>query len=132
MTLVLEIEYLPGVSFAAVGPDSEVPEWPPRPDRIFSALVASWAARGELEEERRALEWLEMLSVPRLFASEAEPRPGVTVFVPANDPSSDKQKHAKNVLPALRNRQAREYGFPAARPHDCRKERRLARHPSSA
>jgi len=118
MTLVLEIEYLPGVSFAAVGPDSEVPEWPPRPDRIFSALVASWAARGELEEERRALEWLEMLSVPRLFASEAEPRPGVTVFVPANDPSSDKQKHAKNVLPALRNRQAREYGFPAARPHD--------------
>jgi CRISPR-associated protein Csb2 len=118
MTLVLEIEFLPGVSFAAVGPDSEAPDWPPQPDRIFSALVASWAARGEREEERRALEWLEALSVPRLFASDAEPRPGVTVYVPANDPSSDKQKHARNVLPALRNRQAREYGFPAARPHD--------------
>ncbi len=118
MSLILEVEYLLGVSFAAISPDSEAPDWPPQPDRIFSALVASWAARGEREEERRALEWLEMLSVPRLFASEAESRPGVTVFVPANDPSSDKQKHAKNVLPALRNRQAREYGFPAARPHD--------------
>jgi CRISPR-associated protein Csb2 len=118
MSLILEVEYLLGVSFAAISPDSEAPDWPPQPDRIFSALVASWAARGEREEERRALEWLEMLSVPRLFASEAESRPGITVFVPANDPSSDKQKHAKNVLPALRNRQAREYGFPAARPHD--------------
>jgi len=118
MTLVLEIEFLSGVSFAAISPSSGAPDWPPQPDRIFSALVASWAARGEREEERRALEWLEMLSVPCLFASDAEPRPGVTVFVPANDASSDKQKHARSVLPALRNRQEREYGFPSARPHD--------------
>jgi CRISPR-associated protein Csb2 len=118
MTLVLEIEFLSGVSFAAIGPDSETPDWPPQPDRIFSALVASWAARGEAEEERSALRWLERLDVPRLLASDAEPRPGVTVYVPANDASSDKQKHAKNVFPALRNRHEREFGFPAARPHD--------------
>lgn len=118
MTLVLEIEFLSGVSFAAIAPNNGTPDWPPQPDRIFSALVASWAARGEREEERRALEWLEALSVPRLLASDAAARPGVTVFVPANDASSDKQKHAKNVLPALRNRQDRKYGFPAARPHD--------------
>jgi len=118
MTLVLEIEYLSGVSFAAISPNSEMPDWPPQPDRIFSALVASWAARGEQEEERRALEWLEKLSVPRLLASDAEARPGATVYVPANDASSDKQKHAKHVLPALRNRQERQAGFPAARPYD--------------
>lgn len=118
MSLILEIEYLSGVCYAGIAQESPVPDWPPQPDRIFSALVASWAARGEREQERRALEWLEVLSVPRLFASDAEPRPGVTVFVPANDPSSNKQKHARNVLPALRNRQARECGFPAARPHD--------------
>lgn len=41
MTLVLEIEFLAGVSFAAVGPESPVPDWPPQPDRIFSALVAT-------------------------------------------------------------------------------------------
>jgi CRISPR-associated protein Csb2 len=116
MSLILEVEYLSGVSFAAIGPDSEAPDWPPQPDRIFSALVASWAARGEKEEERRALEWLEMLSVPRLLASEAEPRTSVVVFVPPNDSRSDKQKNAKGVLPALRSRQPRR--FPAARPHD--------------
>jgi CRISPR-associated protein Csb2 len=118
MSLILEVEYLLGVSFAAISPNSEAPDWPPQPDRIFSALVASWALRGEQEEERKALEWLERLRAPCLLASEAEPRPGVTVFVPANDASSDKQKHAKNVLPALRNRQERQYGFPAARPYD--------------
>lgn len=117
MTLVLEIEYLSGVSFAAIGPDSEAPDWPPQPDRIFSALVASWAARGEREEERRALEWLEALSVPRLLASDAAARTSVVAFVPPNDPRSDKQKNAKGVLPALRSCQPRR--FPAARPHDA-------------
>lgn len=116
MSLTLEVEYLFGVSFAAIGPDSEVPDWPPQPDRIFSALVASWAARGEREEERSALEWLEMLSVPRLFASDAVARTSVVAFVPPNDPRSDKQKNAKGVLPALRSRQPRR--FPAARPED--------------
>jgi len=116
MSLILEVEYLSGVSFSAIGPDSDAPDWPPQPDRIFSALVASWAARGEREEERRALEWLEMLSVPRLFASDAAARASVVAFVPPNDPRSDKQKNAKGVLPALRSRQPRR--FPAARPND--------------
>jgi CRISPR-associated protein Csb2 len=116
MSLVLEVEYLSGVSFAAIGPDSEAPDWPPQPDRIFSALVASWAARGEKEEERRALEWLETRPAPRLLASEAVPRTGVIVFVPPNDLRSDRQKNAKGVLPTLRSRQPRR--FPAARPHD--------------
>lgn len=116
MMLVLEIEYLSVVSFAAIGPDSEAPDWPPQPDRIFSALVASWSARGQREEERSALEWLEMLSVPRLLASDAAARTSVVAFVPPNDPRSDKQKNAKGVLPALRSRQPRR--FPAARPND--------------
>lgn len=116
MTLVLEIEYLAGVSFAAIGPDSEAPDWPPQPDRIFSALVATWAASGQRQDEQEALQWLETLPAPRLFASEAEPRTTPTVFVPPNDPRSDRQKNALGVLPALRSRQPRR--FPAARPHD--------------
>ena len=117
MTLVLEVEYLSGVSFAAIGPDSEAPDWPPQPDRMFSALVAAWAARGEDEREEKALRWLEKLPVPRLIASDAEPRTGALVFVPPNDPSSKRAKTAKGVLPSLRNRQPRR--FPAARPHDA-------------
>jgi CRISPR-associated protein Csb2 len=115
MTLVLEIEYLASVSFAAIGPDSDIPEWPPQPDRIFSALVATWAAHGEAGDERAALEWLEKLTPPRVVASDALPRTAPVVFVPPNDPRSDRQKNAKGVLPALRNRQPRR--FPAARPH---------------
>jgi CRISPR-associated protein Csb2 len=116
MTLVLEVEYLSGVSFAAIGPDSDVSDWPPQPDRIFSALVATWAARGQDGQEAAALEWLETLQAPRILASEAEPRTSPIVFVPPNDPRSDRQKNAKGVLPALRSRQPRR--FPAMRPHD--------------
>ncbi|MCC7009764.1 MAG: type I-U CRISPR-associated protein Cas5/Cas6 [Acidobacteria bacterium] len=117
MNLVFEIEYLSGVSFAAIGPDSDVPDWPPQPDRVFSALVATWAARGQRRQEADALEWLEQLPAPRIVASSAEPRTGAAVFVPPNDARSDKQKHAREVVPALRNRQPRQHGFPAVRPH---------------
>jgi CRISPR-associated protein Csb2 len=116
MTLVLEVEYLAGVVFAAIGPDSEVPDWPPQPDRIFSALVATWAARGQDDAETDALRWLEQLEPPQLIEHGAAPRTPATVFVPPNDPRSDRQKHAKGVLPALRRRQPRR--FPATRPDD--------------
>jgi CRISPR-associated protein Csb2 len=116
MTLVLEVEYLSGVAFAAIGPDTAAPDWPPQPDRIFSALVATWAARGQHDLEAKALEWLEKLSPPRILASGAELRTGASVYVPPNDMRSDKQKNAKGVLPHLRSRKERR--FPATRPHD--------------
>ncbi len=116
MTLVLEIEFLSGVAFAAIGPDSPVPDWPPQPDRIFSALVASWAARGQDDEEAVALQWLEQLPPPLLIEHGAEPRTSPAVFVPPNDPRSNRQKHARGVLPTLRSRQPRR--FPASRPND--------------
>jgi CRISPR-associated protein Csb2 len=116
MTFVLEIEYLAGVSFAAIGPDSPTPDWPPQPDRIFSALVATWAARGQLREEEEALKWLEALPPPRILKREGEPRTDAIVFVPPNDPRSNRRKTAKGVIPSLRTRQRRR--FPATRPVD--------------
>src|SRR5215469_8589771 len=98
MTLVLEIEFLSGISFAAIGPDSDIPDWPPQPDRIFSALVATWGTRGEDEREHQALAWLEQQAVPRLLAAEAYQRTGAPIFVPPNDPRSERDKHAKGVL----------------------------------
>jgi len=115
MALTLEVEYLGGVCFAAIGPDSEVPDWPPQPDRIFSALVATWGAHNEPQEERDALEWLEKQPAPVCSATEAAARTTPTVFVPPNDPRADKTKHAAGVLPAMRKRQSRQ--FPATRPH---------------
>lgn len=107
MTLVLEIEYLTGVVFAARGPESNVPDWPPQPDRVFSALVATWGARGEQDSEAEALKWLEQQPAPRITASQAERRTAPVSFVPPND---------KAVLPHLRGRQPRR--FPASRPDD--------------
>lgn len=118
MALVLEVEYLSGVAFAAVSAGTDRADWPPQPDRIFSALVATWAARGQLQSETRALEWLEALPVPLLMASEAAQRTSHVSFVPPNDSSAEKQKHALHVVPQLRNRQPRR--FPAVRPEDPR------------
>jgi CRISPR-associated protein Csb2 len=56
MTLVLEIEHLLGVAFAARGLSDGAPDWPPQPDRVFSALVAAWSARDRPANERRALQ----------------------------------------------------------------------------
>jgi CRISPR-associated protein Csb2 len=83
--LVLEIEWLRGVAVLARDPADPAPDWPPHPDRIFSALVASWGARGESPQERVALEWLEQQAPPRLLACAAEPRSTVNVYVPVND-----------------------------------------------
>jgi len=116
MTLVLEVEYLAGVAFAAIGPDSAVPDWPPQPDRVFSALVATWAARGQHAEETAALEWFEQLPPPLVVEHGADPRTSALVFVPPNDSRSNRRKHARGVLPALRRRQPRR--FPATRPND--------------
>lgn len=115
MTLVLEIEHLLGLAFAARDQGSTTPGWPPQPDRVFSALVASWGARGEREDERRALEWLEGLPPPEIAASGGSPRTAPIVFVPPNDAEGGRVGNAA-VLPGLRRRQARR--FPAFRPED--------------
>jgi CRISPR-associated protein Csb2 len=115
MTLVLEIEHLVGVAFAAPSQASVLPDWPPQPDRVFSALVAAWGARGARTEERRALEWLEAQPVPELSASGGFPRSAATVFVPPNDPETGRVGN-RSIMPALRRRQPRR--FPAFRPDD--------------
>jgi CRISPR-associated protein Csb2 len=113
MTLVLDIEHLLGAAFAAREPDNPAPDWPPQPDRVFSALVAAWGARGERNEERAALEWLEAQPAPEIIASGGHPRTAPVVFVPPNDPEGGRVGNAA-VMPALRRRQARR--FPAFRP----------------
>src|SRR6266850_5967425 len=114
MSLVLEIEFLLGTCFAAIGPDSGMPDWPPQPDRIFSALVSTWGARGQNAEESLALQWLESQPTPKIEASDHFPRTAPISFVPPNDPTTGRLGD-KSVVPAFRRRQARR--FPATRPH---------------
>lgn len=117
MSLIFEIEFLTGVCRAARGPGDAAPDWPPQPDRIFSALVSAWAARGEQPEERRALEWLEGQSPPAIHASGYTSRTTPDVFVPPNDlRASRAAKTYLKVMPDQRPRQPRS--FPVARPDD--------------
>jgi CRISPR-associated protein Csb2 len=113
MTLVLEIEHLLGVAFSARSQSSEVPDWPPQPDRAFSALVAAWGARGARAQERRALEWLEAQPDPEIVSNSGFPRSAPTVFVPPNDPETGRAAD-RSVMPVFRRRQPRR--FPAYRP----------------
>lgn len=108
--LVLDVEFLLGVCFAARDSSTDAPDWPPQVDRLFSALVATWAARGERADEKAALQWFEQLPPPAVHASPQCPRTAPPVFVPPND-SGASQIH---VLPARRRRQQRR--FPAAIP----------------
>ena len=115
MGLVLEIEFLTGVCRAAREPGDDAPDWPPQPDRVFSALVSAWAAGGERPEERKALEWLEAQPPPAVHASEHSARTTPDVFVPPNDPGASRAAKAyMRVMPDGRPRQPRR--FPIARP----------------
>lgn len=118
MSLILEIEFLTGVCRAARQPADDAPDWPPQPDRIFSALVSSWAARGARDEERVALEWLESQTTPPVIHAGAHTaRTTPDVYVPVNDAKSSKaSKTYRMVLPDCRPRQPRR--FPVARPDD--------------
>ena len=117
MSLVLEIECLTGVYRAAQGPASELPDWPPQPDRVFSALVSAWAVRGERRDERVALEWLEAQKPPTVRASGHVARTAPDVFVPPNDVKASKaEKTYIKVMPDRRPRHPRR--FPVARPDE--------------
>ena len=117
MSLVLEIEFLTGACRAARSPASEAPDWPPQPDRVFSALVYAWAVRGGRGDERQALEWLEAQPAPAVHASGHAARTAPDVFVPPNDLKFSKSaKTYIKVMPDARPRQPRR--FPVARPDD--------------
>jgi CRISPR-associated protein Csb2 len=112
--IVLEIELLTGVYRAAL-PDNSGAEWPPHPERVFSALAQAWGDGGSNPAERAALEWLEAQKAPSIEADgegEWYQRSAPTVFVPPNDARGADIA----VLPDRRPRQARS--FRAAVPFD--------------
>ena len=65
----LEIELLTG-AYRAELPDRSHAEWPPHPERVFSALVQAWGDGGCDAKEREALEWLESLPAPLIEADD--------------------------------------------------------------
>lgn len=128
--LVLEVEYLMGRALASRREDRKAVEWPPHPARLFSALVAAYKECDMGEDARFALEWLETLPPPAIYANppdhEGYVRDVCDVFVPVND-SNDQLKKKKDgkiskfpqISDGIGIRRGRnERWFPAYTPQD--------------
>lgn len=82
----IEVSLLTGRYVATSHYDRDLPEWPPHPARLFSAMVDAYHGADDPDtEERDALLWLETLAPPFIQASDVVERPAVTVYVPNND-----------------------------------------------
>ncbi|WP_084584835.1 type I-U CRISPR-associated protein Csb2 [Thermus tengchongensis] len=82
-------------------------EFPPHPVRLHAALVNAWALGGKNPLEHRALEWLEKLPPPWVWASTQDSWTSRKAYVPPNEVS----------LPSSRRKQVLEhYTLPLASP----------------
>jgi CRISPR-associated protein Csb2 len=100
--LVLRVEYLTGVCMATRHDDPEraTPEWPPHPDRLYSALVAAapeerYGATELPDTAKRALQWLSEQGAPLIHASTAHSRSAPLIPMPSN-PHRDEIWQKKN------------------------------------
>jgi CRISPR-associated protein Csb2 len=113
----LRVEFPSGRYLAASGNDPAVPEWPPHPSRLFSALVAAaYQLTGGMTAARRnALEWLESQPYPSIFAPHADLQAAAVSYVPPGDCVERKGKKGEERYehPIHRWRQPRH--FPEAR-----------------
>ena len=111
----LGIRYLNGWVAASQVNNFDQVEWPPHPRRVFMAMAAAHFQEGDSEEERKerkALEWLESLDAPEVFAADCRERPTVTSYVPVNDEPIDKNNKGMPLQSApgiIRNRQPRKF-----------------------
>src|SRR5437762_4887218 len=102
MHLLLTIRWLDSRYHGLLGREGP-PEWPPSPYRLFQALVAGVARRGELESTPgEALGWLQTLEPPIIVAPRTRPGQVVTRFVPNND--GDKKPNRQDRLTSKTSR----------------------------
>jgi CRISPR-associated protein Csb2 len=110
--LAFRVRYLLGrVAAADVsrGSEKDRGEWPPHPDRLFSALVQAWADLGRPDPERDFLERLAKAPAPQVHAQAAASDIDRVSFVPIpdnwkpyyRDPNTKKEK-AFSVMGAMR------------------------------
>lgn len=117
--LAIEVEFLMGRAIVTQLGERDVAEWPPHPQRLFSALVA---AQCELEigaPGEAALRWLENLPPPDICA---DTRPSFrqihSHWVPINDETIKAEKEKMDFRHPLECRNRQERFFPAVVPND--------------
>jgi CRISPR-associated protein Csb2 len=117
--LAIEVEFLMGRAMATQLGERDAAEWPPHPQRLFSALVA---AQSELEIGKRgeaALRWLESLPPPDIRADMTPSfRQVHSHWVPVNDETIKVEKGKADFRNPLERRNRQERFFPAVVPKD--------------
>jgi CRISPR-associated protein Csb2 len=83
--LLLTVHWLDDRYHGLLAPEGP-PEWPPSPYRLFQALVAGVARRGELDSALgESLAWLQTLEPPIIITPRSRSGHVITRFVPNND-----------------------------------------------
>lgn len=114
--LRISLEFITGRCVAATVLDRDEPEWPPHPGRIFMALAAACFERGEDAGEVAALEWIESLPAPDIYASDHHARSPAKFYVPVNDKITPTKAILQSTPGLARSKQVRSY--PTAIPLD--------------
>ena len=117
--IAIEVEFLMGRAIATQWDDRGEAEWPPHPQRLFSALVATHADLGGEPEAEAALRWLESLPAPEIRADEHPSRRNVVShWVPVNDEAVKVEKGKLDCRHVVERRNRQERLFPAVVPSD--------------
>jgi len=114
--MYLRIDFPSGKYYAARTHAPSLPEWPPHPSRIFSALVASAcrSCAGITTEKQATLKWFETLSLPSIAAPRAELNESPIFYVPPGDSTGRKGLRGQEVYEHGVHRWRQPRHFPCA------------------
>lgn len=114
--MYLRVCFPSGCYYAAEAHDPCLPEWPPHPSRLFSALVASAyrSDSGITRLRRKALVWLESLPAPAIAAPIAERLRAPISYVPPGDMRRSKGKKRQKQYEHGVHRWRQPRHFPSA------------------
>lgn len=92
--MYLRVFFPSGRYYASLSHNPSVPEWPPHPSRLFSALVAAayTGSGGMTDGKRSALEWLEEQPSPSIAAPPSDCTEAPVSYVPPADSVGRKGK----------------------------------------
>src|SRR5690606_31905591 len=115
----IEVEFLMSRAIATQWGQRDRAEWPPHPQRLFSALVAAHFELDMGSAAERALRWLETLPPPEIQVDpEPDYRPPLSHWVPVNDEVAKAEKGRADFRHVLERRNRQERFFPAVIPED--------------
>lgn len=117
--LSIEVEFLMGRAVLSECSDRTRAEWPPHPQRLFSALVSAYGELGAQTGQEHALRWLENLPAPEIKADLFPAfRTTPSYFVPVNDEAMRTDSNRVDYRHVLDRRIRHERFFPAVVPKD--------------